>query len=488
MAGFFLDAKSKSSSNKRKSSGKSSGSNKKSNNNRPGKQQTKRNEEIESSDEESIVSNDDDKRAEQEVEENSSDEETAAEKRLRLAKDYIDQLEVEDAAEIEDDVGGVQRDAIAHRLQRDALEDAGRLEKFIADTIEPDHENIKRLLGHRLSVTCCVVSTDSQFIFSSSKDGAVYKWSLCTCEMLGKIDGKSKKSKAKEKGHVGHVLALALSTDFMFLATSGHDQLINIWNPVTLDWLHTFKGHRGAVSGLAFQQKQHQLFSASDDRTVKVWNCDQMAYVETLFGHEDGVRGITSLNRARVVTCGGRDRSVRLWKIPEESQLVFQSSQGSSFDCVAMLNEDYFITGGDDGSLSIFFTRKKKPITLRTNAHNAPTEGSDAKSYGEGWITALTCIPYTDMVASGSSDGVIRIWRCVKSFHAILKVHEISVKGFVNSLAFTADGEYLIAGIGQEHRLGRWWSLKEANNSICVVPLKKLHTVVVDDKPGDSDR
>lgn len=455
MPGFFLNPKSK--SQKRKSPGGKKKSN-------PIKQ-NKRNEEIESEDE-SIVSDDEmnNKRPE---EEDSSDEETAAEKRLRLAKDYINQLEVDDTEKEHEESS--QSDAIAHRLQRDALEDAGRLEKFIADTIQPDCENMKTLLGHRLSITCTIISADSKFIFSSSKDGTIYKWSLCTCEMIGKIDGKSKKSKSKEKGHVGHVLALALSTDFMFLASSGHDQVINIWNPVTLQWLHTFKGHRAMISGLVFQQKQHQLFSACNDKTVKVWNLDQMAYVETLFGHEDAVLGIGSLNRPRAVTCGGRDRSVRLWKIPEESQLVFQSTQGSSFDCVTMLNEDYFLTGGDDGSLSIFHTRKKKPITLRTNAH-VRTEDTQ----GEGWITAVASIPYTDLVASGSSDGVIRIWRCEKSFHAILKIHEIPVKGFINSLTFSADSEYLIAGVGQEHRLGRWWSLKEAKNSICVIPLKKL--------------
>ena len=43
--------------------------------------------------------------------------------------------------------------------------------------------------------------------------------------------------------------------------------------------------------------------------------------------------------------------------------------------------------------------------------------------------------------------------------------------GFVNALKFSQDGRYLIAGIGQEHRLGRWWRLKEAKNSICVIPL-----------------
>lgn len=50
---------------------------------------------------------------------------------------------------------------------------------------------------------------------------------------------------------------------------------------------------------------------------------------------------------------------------------------------------------------------------------------------------------------------------------------EVPVKGFVNSLAFSNDGCKLIAAIGQEHRLGRWWRIKEAKNSILVIPLLK---------------
>jgi len=43
----------------------------------------------------------------------------------------------------------------------------------------------------------------------------------------------------------------------------------------------------------------------------------------------------------------------------------------------------------------------------------------------------------------------------------------------VNGLTFSNDGDYLIAAIGQEHRLGRWWRMKNAKNSICIIPINK---------------
>jgi len=405
---------------------------------------------------------------------NESDIETPQEKRLRIAKEYITKIELEEKEKQQDK--DIDKDAIAHRLQQDVLEDAGRLQKFIADTIVPDESAIKVLRGHQLSITCSVLSEDNKFIFSASKDGAIIKWDVSTLNKVGKINGKSKSDTSKRKCHVGKVLCLALSSDVKFLASGGQDQVIHIWNANTLEWLHTFKGHRKDIASLSFRKKSHQLFSSSNDKTIKVWSLNEMAYVETLFGHEDAVLGIDSLFRDCAVSCGGRDRSVRLWKIPEESQLVFQSTMGSSFDCVTMLNEDYFLTGGDDGSLSIFFVRKKKPITLRTNAHKK-TEESGEGCCNETWITAVTSLPYTDLIATaGSCDGCIKLWRCEKSFRAIMPIHSIKMPGFVNSLQFSSNGEFLVAGIGQEHRLGRWWRLKEAKNSICIIPLIKKDT------------
>jgi len=424
---------------------------------------------IQSDDDDSDLSGDE----ELESNQSESEDETAQEKRLRIAKEYITKLEQQEIdKQLDKDI---DKDAIAHRLQQDVLEDAGRLQKFIADKITPDETAIRILRGHKLSITCIVISSDNKYIFSSSKDGSIIKWDFCTGKKLGRICGAAKSVNSNKNHHTGQVLCLALSTDSKYLASGGHDKMVYIWNPLTLEHLHTFKGHRNIISSLAFRLKSHQLFSASNDKTIKVWSLDEMAYVETLFGHEDAVLGIDSLYRDHAVSCGGRDRSVRQWKIPEESQLVFQSSKGSSFDCVTMLNEEYFLTGGDDGSLSIFFIRKKKPITLRTNAHKKPdvvTTDTTTTACDESWITAVTSLPYTDLVATaGSCDGCIKLWRCEKSFRSIMPVHSIKMTGFVNSLKFSSNGEYLIAGVGQEHRLGRWWKLREAKNSVCIIPI-----------------
>jgi len=41
----------------------------------------------------------------------------------------------------------------------------------------------------------------------------------------------------------------------------------------------------------------------------------------------------------------------------------------------------------------------------------------------------------------------------------------------VNDLKFSADANYLIAAIGQEHKLGRWSINKNSKNSVLIIKL-----------------
>ena len=58
--------------------------------------------------------------------------------------------------------------------------------------------------------------------------------------------------------------------------------------------------------------------------------------------------------------------------------------------------------------------------------------------------------------------------------------------GFVNSLRFSSEGLRLVAGVGQEHRLGRWWRMKEAKNHVAIVKLIRKDDVTSADVSSES--
>lgn len=57
-----------------------------------------------------------------------------------------------------------------------------------------------------------------------------------------------------------------------------------------------------------------------------------------------------------------------------------------------------------------------------------------------------------------------------KEISAHSRTHTLQV-GVVNALTFAPSGKFLVAAIGQEHRLGRWERIKAARNGVRIIPL-----------------
>lgn len=112
-----------------------------------------------------------------------------------------------------------------------------------------------------------------------------------------------------------------------------------------------------------------------------------MGYVDTVFGHQDHVIGIDALRGEGCVSVGRRDKTLRYWKILDGKQVVYRGGGRSrmrevlegglkgdeegeedgldpkrslvgegekkfvegSLECVAMMDEVTFLTGGDSG-------------------------------------------------------------------------------------------------------------------------------------------
>ncbi|XP_037535279.1 U3 small nucleolar RNA-interacting protein 2 isoform X2 [Nematolebias whitei] len=395
-------------------------------------------------------------------------EETPQEKKLRLAKLYLEQLKEEEENKAEDDA--FETDLIAGRLQEEVLEQKGKLQRIIAkDLIPPDASEIRVFKGHKLPLTCLVISPDDKCIFSAAKDCSVIKWDIESGRKLHTIHGGRKGTEECHVGHTAHILCMTISSDGKYLATGDMNKLIMIWEAETCKHLYKFTGHKGPVSGLSFRKGTHDLYSASHDRSIKVWNVDENAYVETLFGHQDSITGLDSLSRERCVTAGGRDGTVRVWKIAEESQLVFHG-HGGSIDCVQLINEEHMITGADDGSLCLWSVNKKKPLCTVKQAHGCHGDSGLEQPH---WVASVAALQNSDTVASGSHNSQVNVWKCGQSYRGLELLFSVPVNGFINSLKFSSSGQFLVVGVGQEHRLGRWWRLKEAKNGIYIIPLKR---------------
>lgn len=369
---------------------------------------------------------------------------------------------------------GADDEDVAKRLRAEALEQSGRGYRALAGRLSGvSCEGYPVVRGHRESVTTVVVSDDGAVAYSASKDGTIVKWDVATGARLHTFPAFTRRS-GKGRAHTARVLALALTSDGRLLASGGEDRRVHLWDTSAITSALTSSesdlgGHRDSITALAFRGGSRQLFSGSADRTVKVWNADSGAYVETLYGHQADVTALDCLDRERVLSAGGADCTCRVWKIPEESQLVYRA-HAAPVDTVALLSESAFIAGSQDGAVSLWLASKKAPVDYRKNAH------------GSAWVAAVAACKRSDLAASGASDGRIRLWRLDRRagdadaagaplLPVLRPLRDIRAVGFVNGLAFAKNGSVLVAGLGQEHRLGRWTRIPQASNGVSFIPL-----------------
>ncbi|KAL8944579.1 MAG: hypothetical protein Q9216_000382 [Gyalolechia sp. 2 TL-2023] len=500
-----------------------------------------------------------------------SEDESGAQRRLRLAEQYLENIKGE-VETVGFDAEDVDRDLIAERLKEDVAATKGRLYRHIASTL--DFSAPSKTLFRADTQTTTSIAVCPPYVYTVSKDITLIKWELPTPPAPSPLSKKKKLLKKpppptrrrptkllytrgnhhesrnpKYQHHTAPILTVAASQDGQYVATGGADKRLIIWSAADLKPLRVFAQHRDAVTGLAFRKGTNQLYSSSKDRTIKTWSLDELGYMETLFGHQDEVVDVAALALERCVTVGARDRTARLWKVVEESQLVFRGGGGEkkkparqehdsttvdgvsspklsfygegSIDRVAMIDEETFVTGSDNGSISLWSLQKKKPVFSMPAAHGLdpplkPEEASaeavpDPKVPAEPqprWITALAAIPYSDLILSGSWDGWVRIWKVSEDKRRIeglgvlgervilatkkgdtqtTETHaaqedgseQPSVRGVINDIEIFErgdrgkDGLCVLVATGKEHRFGRWKTHKGKNGAVVFeVPLR----------------
>ena len=190
----------------------------------------------------------------------------------------------------------------------------------------------------------------------------------------GPREGRGRTRMAPPRCGAAGLLCCAVAQDRNLLCTAGADKRVHVWDTRTMKHVQEFASHRGAVTSLAVREDTEQLFSVSEDRTLKVWSLDDMAYVDTLFGHQSEVVGVAPQRRERVVTVG-RDRTCRFWKVAEDSQLIFRPSPGAELESCAFTSPDTWITGSDDGTVSLWSTTKKRAVISWNHVHGFGGQG-----------------------------------------------------------------------------------------------------------------
>ncbi|VDM17276.1 unnamed protein product [Hydatigera taeniaeformis] len=470
--------------------------------------------------------------------EDEFEDETPNERHIRLTKKAL-------AAALKA-AGSDEEDATATlslRLQEEALQARGKLLFRVADKFAPvSSDSIICLRAHKKSINCICISSDCEYIYSGGKDAAL--WSLKDFRKVKFVSGSRRGSLSRF--HSGPILSIAISDDSKYLvilvffllefckillvlcffdqASGSADKRIIIWAPDNLEIMFCLQRHFSPVTALSFRRQSHMMFSGDRSGRVCVWN---MPLTEAL--QDQGaatkieVLSLCGLSAERCLSSSGvGGAGICLWKVEEEvcAQYSVRDPSELSVECVYAVNDDLFVGGSTSkqstnqkeihfvsSTLYLWHISRGSPISKIRPAHPLTTKDINLVTSrpAVNWVTAVSGLYGTDLIASGSSSGHVQLWRLViegKAFsfggggneigngngepksRGRFRVHhdkaeivkvpegEFHLAGYVNGLAFSNDGKWLAVGIGQEHRLGRWEERRKVNDTVCLLPIR----------------
>ena len=148
-------------------------------------------------------------------------------------------------------------------------------------------------------------------------------------------------------------------------------------------------------------------------------------------------------------------------------------------------------------TISLWSIAKKKPVFTYPLAHGLDplVVSSEPAHPNPRWITSLYALPYSDLFASGSWNGYIKLWKLSEDIKSFSLIGEIAAVGVINTLQLiqlpkkktstqqgkskksvsdSVRGVLVIAALGQEHKFGRWKKITDAKNVALVASFDEV--------------
>lgn len=176
----------------------------------------------------------------------------------------------------------------------------------------------------------------------------------------------------------GCVFALSFDDTGEYMASTNHNNTIEIWNMNTKKIEKVITDHQQIVTEVTFfHNNSNRFLSCSLDKTIKLFN--DYKCIHTFTEHSDWVRCVNISNSNRFFLSGCVSSVVKLWDL--QSRQVISSLYNSEHSSESLLtvnsleffrNNDYnFLVGLRDGSVKICDSRMKKiEVAKQFRAHS----------------------------------------------------------------------------------------------------------------------
>ncbi len=192
--------------------------------------------------------------------------------------------------------------------------------------------------------------------------------------------------------------------------------------------------HPAPAKSVAFHPKKPLIATGCKDSLVRLWTTPDKAI--KLRGHTDSVNSVAFHPSDDVLASGGSDRELILWRTdPPYEETTSFLKHTDEISSLAISKNYGFATGSWD-----------KTIYLSLN---------DVVFPHDDWVREICFSPRTEILASASKDGHVRLWQLKTSgepaHQAVIAAHG----GGADSIAFYPD-ETLLATGGRDNLIRLW--------------------------------
>lgn len=198
-------------------------------------------------------------------------------------------------------------------------------EGIIITLVDPASGDVLReLAGHEAPVATLALSADYLTIASGSVDGEVILWQTDSGAILRRF-----------AAHGGGVRRVAFTPDGRTLVTVGGDGRLRTWHVASGALVRAAVAHAGAATGVAIAPDAGEFITVGADAAVRRWRSADATALGELQQHTAAIRHVALSPREDRVASLGEDGRLWLWDAETGVALSLLSEDLASYACVS---------------------------------------------------------------------------------------------------------------------------------------------------------
>ncbi len=228
------------------------------------------------------------------------------------------------------------------------------------------------------------------------------------------------------------------SPDGAAFATAANDRRMTIWDAKTHQSL-AVGGTPNDVLGVCWRPDGKQLATAGNDGAVRLWST-RGAMLKALTGHAGAVGSVAYHRDGRYVASAGQDGTIRLWDALTDELIHSLPGLASNWN----YQQAAF---SPDGKRLVAIHGKQVQrwsLVLDDRGRLTDVKSLPALDGHERSLVRLAFHPTTNLLATRSLDGTIRLWDAAGRESRTIRVPSAPTAPYQENLAFSPDGRHLL--------------------------------------------